>query len=665
MLVTDPHKRASLAEIMNHPWLIKGYGGPPDNFLPPRLPLQLSLDSRVIEKMTGFDFGSTEYITRELTRVLESEEYQSAIRALDRKKKEEPTDTDRKKSVFDFYKRRNSMSRDTLTTPSSEGLQLGYDPVNAFSPLISVYYLVREKQEREMQEANPGALHMPISPGQQPLQMPDLAAPETAYTNANTYEMKGEAPTGGRTRPRARTHGEDEVSGDMEKLKVPSPGAPPSPAIVTPPNEQPPAKRENAAVGLLRRLSTRRSKDPDRPRQQNAPPPSLAVSSPNEATGPPPRKSFSVRRPKDREHPPPSLAQAGGGSQVDQSGLLSPPVSRTGKLKGLARSTSVNSADMRRRLSRRVASDAAPSSHEREPPATSGSDNSSIAIGKSRPGDAASDDQGAGRSRAPASRAKSLGHARRESIQARRAQREQAMHSNLLEATDEEVIAEDAETGHKESASSEGMKPVYLKGLFSVSTTSSRPLPVIRSDIIRVLKQLGVQYHEIKGGFSCKHSPSIDLGNEKRGAGESIPTSPAQGTTSSGTAQRRKISFGGFKGSDRDREEFRAQHTPQTPRSVPKSKATPDRSYPGSEDSDESEAQDNHLHPARPARPRAPGETSTHVRDDTGSHMALKFEILVVKVPLLSLHGIQFKKVDGGTWQYKNMAQTILGELRL
>ncbi|KAL9089604.1 MAG: hypothetical protein Q9165_005636 [Trypethelium subeluteriae] len=665
MLVTDPSRRASLAEIMNHPWLTKGYGGPPDNFLPPRVPLQLPLDSRVIDKMTGFDFGSADYITRELTRVLESDEYESALRALDRKKKEEPTDTDRKKSVFDFYKRRNSMSRDTLTNPSSEGLQLGYDPVNAFSPLISVYYLVREKQEREFQEANPGALQLPISPGQQPLKMPDLPAPESAYTNANTYEMKGEAPTGGRTRPRARTHGEDEVTGDMEKLKVHSPGAPPSPAIVTPPNEQPPAKRENAAVGLLRRLSTRRSKEPDRIRSHNAPPPALAVSSPNEATGPPPRKSFSVRRSKDREHPPPSLARVGGGSQVDQSSLLSPPGSRTGKLKGLARSTSVNSADMRRRLSRRVASEATPASHEREPPATSGSDNSSIAVTKNRPGDAASDDQGAGRSRVPTSRAKSLGHARREGIQARRAQREQAMQSNVLEATDEEAVAEEVENAPKESPSSEGMKPVYLKGLFSVSTTSNRPLHVIRTDIIRVLNQLGVQYHEIKGGFSCKHSPSIDLSHEKRPVGESMPASPAQGMASSGTPHRRKISFGGFMGGDRDREEFRAQHGPQTPRSTPKVKATPDRSYPGSEDSDESEGQEAQLNQPRSAKQRAPGETSTHVRDDTGSNMALKFEILVVKVPLLSLHGIQFKKVDGGTWQYKNMAQTILGELRL
>ena len=62
---------------------------------------------------------------------------------------------------------------------------------------------------------------------------------------------------------------------------------------------------------------------------------------------------------------------------------------------------------------------------------------------------------------------------------------------------------------------------------------------------------------------------------------------------------------------------------------------------------------------------RVAGETSTHVQSDMGSTMVLKFEVFVVKVPFMSLHGIQFKKVDGGTWQYKNMAQTILNELRL
>jgi hypothetical protein len=53
------------------------------------------------------------------------------------------------------------------------------------------------------------------------------------------------------------------------------------------------------------------------------------------------------------------------------------------------------------------------------------------------------------------------------------------------------------------------------------------------------------------------------------------------------------------------------------------------------------------------------------VQSDLGENMAVVFEVLIVKVPLLQLHGLQFKKVDGGTWQYKNLAQAILEELRL
>jgi hypothetical protein len=33
------------------------------------------------------------------------------------------------------------------------------------------------------------------------------------------------------------------------------------------------------------------------------------------------------------------------------------------------------------------------------------------------------------------------------------------------------------------------------------------------------------------------------------------------------------------------------------------------------------------------------------VQSDTGENLVLRFEILIVKVPLFSLHGIQFKKV--------------------
>jgi len=52
--------------------MVKGFNAPPENYLPAREPLQLPLDSSVVQAMTGFDFGSPETISAQLTEVLES-----------------------------------------------------------------------------------------------------------------------------------------------------------------------------------------------------------------------------------------------------------------------------------------------------------------------------------------------------------------------------------------------------------------------------------------------------------------------------------------------------------------------------------------------------------------------------------------------------------------
>ena len=160
-----------------------------------------------------------------------------------------------------------------------------------------------------------------------------------------------------------------------------------------------------------------------------------------------------------------------------------------------------------------------------------------------------------------ANRARSLGHSRRESMQARRSRREAARTSDVPEETDAEIAGEEFDGHRAGNVSPTGMKPVYLKGLFSVSTTSSKPLPVIRADIIRVLQQLGVEYREIKGGFSCKHAPSImpspTTGDEntapvagtpsqQQQALHSTPPPPSynNGTIPASTGHTRKISFG-------------------------------------------------------------------------------------------------------------------------
>ena len=49
----------------------------------------------------------------------------------------------------------------------------------------------------------------------------------------------------------------------------------------------------------------------------------------------------------------------------------------------------------------------------------------------------------------------------------------------------------------------------------------------------------------------------------------------------------------------------------------------------------------------------------------TGNSMGVRFDIYIVKVPWFSLHGVQFKRVSGDSWQYKSLASKILSELNL
>ena len=661
--MTDPRQRATLAEIINHPWITKGFNAPPENYLPHREPLQLPLDASIIDKMTGFDFGPADYINRELTRVLTSDEYQHAVRLNAREQAAQAAGGEKKRGVFDFYKRRNSIaSKDTLPNTSSEAVQFGSDPVNAFSPLISIYYLVREKQERERAEANPGALSIPISPGEQPLKMPDLPPPAAAYTNTYSQEMPGEKATGGRARARSRTQGEEDVVENLKNVNLNVPPGAASPGIVAP-TEQVTAKKESSGMGILRRFSTRRGRDTRIERvdsSQQAP--SLLL--PASDFGNQPRKSFSVRRSRNRDAAPSPLLHPGG-STPNQTELLTPPGSNDARSRTsntLDRSTSVNSADYRQRGGRRGVSEGQAALASLEPPQTSGSERSSISGHKSKASDpAGSIDQKSNlTAKAAATRTKSLGHGRRESMQMRRSRRAEATHeADVPEETETEL----ANTPENFNKSNENLKPVYLKGLFSVSTTSNKPLAVIRMDIIRVLKQLGVSYAEVKGGFSCRHAPSIDLARDEK----QLPPSPDFQSPPANQQHKRRISFaGGF----RSGMDNAVSEKTTGPRKLQRPQPAPNNnSFTASSDSESDVVQHKsrrsmQVSGATPPPPPA-GETSTHVQNDLGGDMFLIFEILIVKVPWFRLHGIQFKKIQGGTWQYKNLAGEILAALRL
>jgi hypothetical protein len=156
MLATDWKQRATLNDIRNHPWMTRGFNKPPESYLPYREPLQLPLDPQVVHGMHSFDFGDPDYITEELTKVLLSDDYQRAVRNSQRKLNCRTLENGPKRSPFDFCTRKNLTGRDALINTSNGG-QRGDDPMNAFSPLISIYYLVREKLDRERAPSNPGS----------------------------------------------------------------------------------------------------------------------------------------------------------------------------------------------------------------------------------------------------------------------------------------------------------------------------------------------------------------------------------------------------------------------------------------------------------------------------------------------------------------------------
>lgn len=666
MLVVDPKDRATLSEILSHPWMTKGFNSPPESFLPTREPLQLPLDPQVIEKMQGFDFGSANFITDQLTQVLASEDYQVAVRRYYREDLlQTPGSGEKKRGMFDFYRRRNSISREGLTTPSAEAIR-GHDPINAFSPLISIYYLAREKLEIERRDTNPGAVSMSPRVGDPTLQVTGLPSPEAAYTNTFAPEMPGEKATGGRSRPRARTNGEDDAPdrpGDSSK-----PVQQPQQTSV-PPSADQGFKKEGTAMGILRRFSTRRVRDREGDRLQ---PPTLNIQPPQDSAEPP-RKSFSVRRSRRRDPSPTTMHS--GGSQPQHEGLLSAGAGMARAKNFLGRSTSVNSADYRpRRLLQRNPTAGGSPRLAPEPPATSGSDHSNGSARKHDKGVELSDPPAPSGSpvttpdKPTAARTKSLGHARQESIQARRRRWEEAKkdrHANVPEETDADLRDEadrlDTPAVPDTPGAGDISKPAGLKGLFSTSTTSSKPPEFISHDVVRVLNQLGVQYTVIRGGFSCRHAPSINL-DDVKDYGSPLDDQEKSGRVASG--HTRRISFGGaFRGKDREdlRDDKNMRHGSSRRRQ-------PDQSFVTN-----SEGSEEYLHhhskaradDGRAAEGADAGATRTRVQDDSGERLVLRFEIGIVKIPLLSLHGIQFKKVQGGMNQYRSMTSAILAALRL
>ena len=197
MLVTNPSMRATLPEILAHPWMVKGYDGAPNPHIQTRQPLRTqSLNPEVIKGMTGFEFGSPEDIEARLLEVLTSDAYQQALQAWEvkhglsngtsissadmgglsplgrsstRASVDSKSKPNRRFSGIDFYRKKlggsslfgskvdsatvNNGSNNSSSGGGNSGNSMmskePLDPTRGFHPLISIYYLVQEKMERE------------------------------------------------------------------------------------------------------------------------------------------------------------------------------------------------------------------------------------------------------------------------------------------------------------------------------------------------------------------------------------------------------------------------------------------------------------------------------------------------------------------------------------
>jgi serine/threonine protein kinase KIN1/2 len=154
----------------------------------------------------------------------------------------------------------------------------------------------------------------------------------------------------------------------------------------------------------------------------------------------------------------------------------------------------------------------------------------------------------------------------------------------------------------------------------------------MRADLVRVLDQIGIIHEEIKGGFYCIHRPSITLTSVQEEpvphAEESSIARKAKRRLSLGAPIAAAAQFAGF--------------------------GTGEKRLRHENESDVSAESVGELQGSGGGRAELSGPEGS---------MVVQFEIYIVKFPLLSLHGIQFKRVGGDVWQYKNTCVKILGEL--
>ncbi|KAG0173442.1 serine/threonine-protein kinase KIN2 [Apophysomyces sp. BC1034] len=525
MLVTNPNHRATVSEIIVHPWMNRGYDNPVDNHLPDRAPLTLPVDPDVIRGMTGFEFGTEAEIRQQLEAIIVSEEYQKAAKKLAELSVESHRNHHTRFGHSPFADKKS------FTMPNDDPQSIP----TAYHPLVSIYYLVKERMDRERRgmENGPSSSVSAGSFDDTPaVRIPNISLPETAHSsNVVDPSMLGTAGVAYSKKGKTNIRVDDEghivdtdrhhfLENGLNRL-FSRPGR----TEVTPPEIEEVETNKHKEPGVFRRLSLaigRTSADRHHSTRKRTRNQSVGNNDAPAAAPPVPIPSRSENREKNKVHPD---------SSTESSDELD---------------TANNSTTFGNKLSHfltRVTSTDTPRKYEGR-----------ISTGKG-----------------PA--------------------QELPQMSTIPQHHHEQVFPPNINGySSQQGTADENIKPVFLKGLFSVTTTSTKHPSVMRADLIRVLERSGVKWREGKGRFECVHVPSIDMNR--------VVTEDDQC-----------------------------------------------RSFISEES--------NHREESSSAPVTVPD-------------LVVRFEIYIVKVPwLLGMHGIQFRRVSGDSWQYKTMCSRILAELKL
>lgn len=926
MLVVDPTKRATLQEVIQHPWMNRGYEYATSNYLPKRAPLTLPLEPEIIKTMASYDLGSSQSILEELTSIVSSVEYQVSSEA--------------------WYKS-VKQGRQLMVSSSNPSIQ---DPTCGFSPLVSIYYLVQETRRRKKAkedalkahlnnqlEENPQGNHEQISqqialqrqqhntpqlvsasnvspliaaqsqgpassqvpsdarspqqrpskPQNQSLQPPaelsDYNKPELAgLTHSRSASGPYQLPQSGQQAKRPeepspvplqqiptlqfpeQAHTSVVPSTFQKESQSPTPSnegkihqqmvLQHSPRASLSGNESPDAHAKQLGINsLLRKLSGKRSHNPNSsPIKGDSTSPRKGSPSFEPVIMPPSRKAPSSRESPNALSPQSSirsnrndpLVRRGVSMKVtakEKSGAGRTDPSRDA-LAGSSGAGSGLASRQRERVQTKHTLD--PHSQHFRGHARSSSTSTSkphsfiptedlpplpnISAGGAGiiPNEYVEPKTSErGKNYHPTARAKSVGgHVKKDGLYPRNGEQtipdnklpssmvsqnsdegidgeqerddaifddvalDEKEYPNIPPMTETQIVTQFHEAKRNTMPSIEYPKTLFLKGFFSVQTTSTKPLPVIRYNIICVLTKLGVKFQEVKGGFVCVHSPSIaakpeeesddetsaiideyrldENSEEKRLYGDafnassesvqkhdlervktpdyeasaSIPqiqtplgqtthghalssrqplrqpslhlntnmlSPPAPGPSGmkghqksnsiGGGQHRRKFSIGqSILGSYKKKNGSQTLLPPNTPAAARLNKLLLGAADIEDEDLDEytrahlqqhtdDDSADslNEAHGGsdmlissrieqRARHLRSPNSSLKIEEGADGSEgvqqtkrSPLKFEINIVKVPLVGLFGVQFKKTLGNTWNYKTLASQILEELNL